>query len=915
MMTGPRLVAVATLAATLLLVLTSSASANHVLRFSATTNGGVTVAGNALGLSAGDGENGPGTRHSIGTFTSPDGSARDDSPANPSNPWPLGTTNRWQDNGSTAPLDLPEGSEVLYAELLWGGGYAYGSEDVSTFLDTPVTLSFAGGESISVTPVAETKRKIEQTANTGFAVRYYLRTSAVTDFVRAHGAGAYTVEGVPAVQDHTIRSLNAAGWVLVVAYAHNDEEARNLTIFVGADWIDEGEEVDYEVDGFCTPPSGPVAGQALVSAMEGDANLGGDQFLISNPAGTAFVNLSATNNPEDNFFGSQINNRDGVLDTRGSFGDANHDADGRSNVAGGRQGWDITGVSLSQASGQLGNGQTSATLRATSVVNGDSYVTTLVSLAVDVNAPEFSVEDVTDVDHDTTYVGDIIGYSVALDNTAGDADADDVRLFYPLPDGLELVSFTLNGSPGDINGDTPDTADLSTGVPVGTIGFGQIARVAMEARVLAIPDAPDPAEFLTQATWDFDYVSCVGEAAVAGEHVSEWRTVWAPRLDTTIRTNPASPVPRGAEITVIIEVTNTGTADAVAATLAAAVPAGLEYIAGSTTLNGSPVGDSGGSMPFTNPSSVNAPGSGAGTIPDGETATITYRARVTDGAPAEILHPATADLDGAGPAPGRSVEETITIDGSAVCGNGTTEGSETCDDGNTTGRDGCSASCQTEGDRDGDGLLDDEEGDYNTDPDNPDTDGDGIPDGTEVFGDNPTSPTNPDTDGDGLCDGSGTVAGTCVSGEDLNDNGQRDPGETDPRDADSDDDGIEDGPEVLGENPTDPLDPDSDDDELCDGPSSVPRVCEGGEDLDADGGRDEGETDPNDPDTDDGSVWDGVEVFRGTDPLDPSDDIGDSFMVTGGGCDCSTASTGSERGTAWLLALAMGLIAVARRRR
>jgi hypothetical protein len=74
-----------------------------------------------------------------------------------------------------------------------------------------------------------------------------------------------------------------------------------------------------------------------------------------------------------------------------------------------------------------------------------------------------------------------------------------------------------------------------------------------------------------------------------------------------------------------------------------------------------------------------------------------------------------------------------------------------------------------------------------------DSDGDGIPDGKEYF----TDPTNPDTDGDGVCDGPGTVAATCVSGEDLNANGAVDSGETDPKDADTDDDTYNDGMEVL----------------------------------------------------------------------------------------------------------------------
>ena len=60
-----------------------------------------------------------------------------------------------------------------------------------------------------------------------------------------------------------------------------------------------------------------------------------------------------------------------------------------------------------------------------------------------------------------------------------------------------------------------------------------------------------------------------------------------------------------------------------------------------------------------------------------------------------------------------------------------------------------------------------------TDPVNPDTDGDGIGDGTEENGANPTDPLDGDTDGDGLCDGStALIDGVCdEGGEDLNDNG------------------------------------------------------------------------------------------------------------------------------------------------
>lgn len=214
-------------------------------------------------------------------------------------------------------------------------------------------------------------------------------------------------------------------------------------------------------------------------------------------------------------------------------------------------------------------------------------------------------------------------------------------------------------------------------------------------------------------------------------------------------------------------------------------------------------------------------------------------------------------------------------------------------------------------DTDDDGLSDGEEvrGDGRltepTDPLNPDTDGDGVHDGVEVGVTQPvpsgqsdsgvpfagtdtanwqpdldpastTDPNDADTDDDGLMDGT----------EDANGNGRRDgttggtgtsgSGETDPTLRDTDGDGISDGIElgltvpessdtdvasfrgdVDPSTTTDPNDWDTDDGGLGDGE----------EDLNFNGYRDEGERDPN----------------YGPDDTDPIDQEL-SFVAEGGGC-------------------------------
>jgi hypothetical protein len=181
-------------------------------------------------------------------------------------------------------------------------------------------------------------------------------------------------------------------------------------------------------------------------------------------------------------------------------------------------------------------------------------------------------------------------------------------------------------------------------------------------------------------------------------------------------------------------------------------------------------------------------------------------------------------------------------------------------------------------DPDNDGLTTGfENGTSGTDPNDPDTDGDGLLDGVEVNGTNPTDPLNPDSDGDGILDGD----------EDRNHNGAHDPGELNPNDTDTDDDGLLDGTEDANHNgihdagETNGTNPDTDGDGLCDGAIAVGSVCVAGEDMDADGVRDATETDPRNADTDGDGLFDGTEVLDGnypgplgpkTDPLNPDTD-------------------------------------------
>jgi MYXO-CTERM domain-containing protein len=480
------------------------------LRFSTTQPGGIAATGNTLGLSKALNKNGPGLEDSIGTFIAFDPNHVDNVPLNSQNPWPLGTTNDWGLNGSKGFLDLVQGAQVLYAELIWAGSHNY-NENVGLYLDDSIGLHF-GNSAISVSPSASTAQTLAEMSSTGFQANYYIRSADVTDFVKAHGAGSYTVSGVPGTQHESINALNAAGWTLVVAFRADDQPIRNLSIFVGGSFVDEDSVQDYTVDGFCAPPLGPVEGYVVVSALEGDADLAGDDLAIAASASSPFVYLSGPNNPEMNFFASQINAWDGMLDTDGSFGNVNHDAFLAKNVSGGRQGWDLTTVAISSEHGHLANNQKSAVLRTETV--GDSYVPTMMALEIDVKAPKFS-DSTTIANPSLVTLGDTITIDATLKNS-GQAMADDMFFVLSLEPGLALTGYSTDGVSGDANGKAVTTSDLAIGVAAGDLQVGSQRTVKMTFDVVAPP--ANGSSFMFAPTWHHEFVTCDGQPPIMESH-------------------------------------------------------------------------------------------------------------------------------------------------------------------------------------------------------------------------------------------------------------------------------------------------------------------------------------------------------------------------------------------------------------
>jgi uncharacterized repeat protein (TIGR01451 family) len=606
------------------------AEAVYINRFTTTTNGAITFVGNTLGLDGSATAGAPGNQGSIGAFTSTN-------TALTFGTYPAGTTGNWAQNGSTASLVVPPGSTILYAELIWGGSYSYGGEDVSASINTSITFKTPAGN-YTVSPSAATAQTLGTpiaggtcTVNTYCR---YVRSTNVTGLVQIGQSGTYEVGGVPATLALEANN-NGAGWTLAVVYSNPALPPRNLTVFVGAE---AGGAAPTGVSGFCTNLSGPVKGRLLVSALEGDAQIAGDTMRFGPNVGS-MVNLSGPNNPVGNFFGGQINGDTGALNLGGTFGGSNHNITANTSVVGARQGYDITNVDISSS---LINSQTTAVAQGTTIQ--DQYIINALAIQIDVGAPKFPLT-VKTANRTVTYVGDVVTYSINLDNTAGTANATNVFFTDTPPPGMSFV-------PGSVivNGVAQPTFSPVTGFNVGTVATGAIGTVTFQVQVNTIPAAPAPAQYANKAKWTFDFISCAGFAPEAGLVETNANIITAIRIEPTKTVSPTGPVGVGQTLTYTITVPNTGAANSSGTSLTDLIPAGTSYVAGTTTLNGVSVPDVAGAMPYAAGALINSPTLAAGVIGAGANAVIRFQVLVNPSPPAIITNTAAVDPDGTGPA-------------------------------------------------------------------------------------------------------------------------------------------------------------------------------------------------------------------------------------------------------------------------
>ncbi len=564
---------------------------SFIQRYSTIERGGIRFIENTLGLSKMSNVLAAGTLGSIGAFTTLSGSQLSN--------FPVGTISNYQLNGSSAILSLPIASSILHAELVWGGLYKSETQNISNLLNNNITL-IVGGTNYTISPDLTTSQNF-LIPSQNFDLGFYVRTADVTNIVSNSLNGTYSVSGVPALliaNDNQTSQTNHAGWTLCIVYKNDNEIIRNLTLWVGGAVVGPNTPVsDTTLAGFSTPAVQPIFGKAFISAQEGDAVLTGDQFLFGKDTASLSV-ISGPNNPANNFFASQINNENGLIETTGTFGTRNANASTGTGISAGRQGWDITAVDISNKLEPL---QTSAVFRFTS--SGDLYVPNALATQIDSLGASLSV--IKTASSNSVFVGKNLDYTISVTNT-GQLEAINVMLSDTIPTGLTLVNGTIK-----IDGILqPDTFPIS----LGTIAVGQTKVVTYSLSAITLPQT-NPAINIASIDYEFEpfpsYIVDLKQTSnpvsvfILNENINNVKTV-----DKTVAL-------QGETLTYTNFITNNGNLNAINFVFTDSIPANTTFVENSVTLDGV-------NLPGENPEN----GINIGNINIGQFKTITFKVLV-----------------------------------------------------------------------------------------------------------------------------------------------------------------------------------------------------------------------------------------------------------------------------------------------
>ncbi len=344
----------------------------------------------------------------------------------------LGLQNNSTFNSSSADLNLPSCSQLLFAGLYWGASQGSNGTNIAWRVgETNVKLKIPGAGTYTTITSTQTDYH-DGVISPGLPHTGYRCFADITSLLNTSNPnGTYTVADL--VGPLGI-SNTSGGWTIVIAYSNPSLQLRNLTVFDGSAIMNGGDPAIYVgVNGFLTPPAGPVSCELGAIVYDGD-RVSQDEFSFkqnSNPLVGTFVNQTpnATANLND-MWNSSITYKGASVLTRNPayLNTLGYDAD----II------DVPNV----GNAVLGNSQTSACIRFSSP--SENYFIHCVTTAISIYNPSFAFDKTAiDINGGLLVPGDILRYQINYQNVGNDSSTNTIILDN-IPAGTSYLSGSLH---------------------------------------------------------------------------------------------------------------------------------------------------------------------------------------------------------------------------------------------------------------------------------------------------------------------------------------------------------------------------------------------------------------------------------------------------------------------------------------
>lgn len=406
----------------------------------------------------------------------------------------VGTNDNGTFNSSTADLNLPSCSNVLFAGLYWGAGEGVNGGSTAWITgETTCKLKLPGAASY-VTVTSTQTDYYNSGAPVGFNYTGFQCFANITTLINATNPnGTYGLANVCP----PIGKNNAfGGWTIVIVYANPSLISRNLTVFDGCAVVQKGNApVDFTLSGFLTPPTGPVSCELGGVVYDGDRSWK-DSFAFKQNGAASFYNLTpnATANTDD-MWNSTIGYKGAVVTTRNpSFNNT--------------LGYDANIIDMPNAGNtQLGNNKTSATVRLASP--DEMVIAHILTTSISQYNPTFSFnKSATDINGGILVPGDSLNYLINYANAGNDSSTNTI-ITDNLPSGTTYMPGTIKiggVTKTDAAGDDEAEYDFTNNRILFRVGVGATAVSGGKVG----PSVSGNVEFNVVTASACKIVSCVG---------------------------------------------------------------------------------------------------------------------------------------------------------------------------------------------------------------------------------------------------------------------------------------------------------------------------------------------------------------------------------------------------------------------